>query len=188
MLGQKEILDRIESGQIIVDPFEPKHVGPNSLDLRLGEWHARQKRAAEHHVINITDPIDPSAIWKEPKRIPNGILILAPGELVLAHTMERVGTYGNIVGELSSRSSAMRMGIAVCVDAGLGDIGYDSRWTLEIYNHTKVSLAIPVGARICQMKFHEVLGAGHTYQEKGGTYGSKDNWTPNDMLPRSSLF
>lgn len=187
MLGRNGILEAIECGKIIVDPFKEEFVGPNSLDLRLGEWHVRQKMKSIYPK-ELGERIDPTLIWDRPTPIPRGILLLQPGELVLAHTLERVGTYENIVGELSSRSSMMRMGIAVCVDAGLGDIGYDSKWTLEIYNHTRNTIGIPIGARVCQMKFHIVEGPGITYQEKGGTYGSKDNWTPDDMLPRSSMF
>jgi dCTP deaminase len=192
MLGHNAVIAAIAEGKIVVDPFVPKHLGPNSLDLRLGDWCVRQRSSSNlKHYKNkysLLDPIDPSLIWNEPTEIPDGILMLRPGELVLAHTMERVGTYEDIAGELSSRSSMMRMGIAVCVDAGLGDVGYDSKWTLEIYNHTSLAIGIPVGARVCQMKFHRVENSGLTYQEKGGTYGSRDDWKPSDMLPRSSLF
>lgn len=34
-LTGKEILRRIKTGAIRIDPFEPKHVNPNSVDLRL---------------------------------------------------------------------------------------------------------------------------------------------------------
>jgi dCTP deaminase len=63
----------------------------------------------------------------------------------------------------------------------VGDVGYISRWTMEISNHSTCSISIPVGLRICQIKFDYV---GETLKEYRGKYGQEAEWTPYDMLPR----
>ncbi len=191
----------LNDGRIVIDPYDEKQLGPNSYDLRIGEWIVRQKRISATvgeypHLpdkIDLKDPIDPFVLWQKPEEVRSGIIQVRPGELLLAHTHEFIGCFENIVGEMASRSTMMRMGIAICVDAGLGDVGFASKWTMEVYNHTKVTIPIPVGIRVAQMKFHEVNGLNTNYDAKGGTYGvgssgSVDDWKPDDMLPRSSLM
>jgi dCTP deaminase len=186
VLGNLAILQAIKEARIVIKPFNEKQLGPNSYDVRIGQWIVRQQYASTSPLL-LSDPISPHELWQSPTRVQDGIIRVAPGELLLAHTEEFIACYQNVVGELASRSSLMRMGIAVCVDAGLGDVGFASRWTLEVYNHTRREIVIPVGSRVAQMKFHEVDNCDLTYQAKGGTYGVMD-WDPNDMLPRSSLM
>lgn len=212
MLGSTAILASIQEGKIVIDPFDDKQLGPNSYDLRLGEWYVRQIKTVSNALttmlpdffpeedqkkisqllafnggIELDDPIDGKRIWESPVRSASGTIWLRPGELILGHTMERVGCYVDIAGEMSSRSSMMRHGISVCIDAGLGDVGFDSKWTMEISNHTNSLIGLRVGMRIAQMKFHRIEGPGKDYASKGGTYGQGD-WDPNDMIPRSSLM
>jgi len=52
---------------------------------------------------------------------------------------------------------------------------------MEISNHSTCSIHIPVGLRICQIKFDFV---GETLKEYRGKYGQESEWTPFDMLPR----
>lgn len=201
MLGHNAILDAIEDKRIVINPFDIKQLGPNSYDLKLGNWIVRQKTLTDRDRGYFFDEIsprylgervDPYSVWDSPYEPNGGKILLRPGELILAHTAEYVLCRGDIVGEMASRSTVMRMGIAVCVDAGLGDVGFGSKWTMEIYNHLQVAIVLQAGDRVAQMKFHEVTqghasrGIAADYGDKGGTYGQKE-WTPDDMLPRSSM-
>lgn len=187
MLGRNAILHHLAKGTIQIDPYRESHLGPNSYDLSLGDWVCRMHPGdAIPRKVEFTNPIDWAKLWSPPEKSIDGMLVLRPYELVLSHTVERVGCYENVVGEMASRSTIMRMGVAVCLDAGLGDVGFDSKWTMEIFNHTAHYLHIPIGSRIAQMKFHEVDDAGISYEGKGGTYGL-GKWEPEDMLPRSSI-
>ena len=70
----------------------------------------------------------------------------------------------------------------MCRCAGVGDVGYISRWTMEISNHTQTTIWVPVGFRICQLTFEYV---GETLKEYHGKYGKANSeWTPEDMLPK----
>lgn len=187
MLGDKAILEAMADGRIVIAPFNEEQLGPNSYDLRIGEWIVRQKeQTGGIFHVDLGEKVNPLDMWRHPQRAEGGIIRLQPGELILAHTDEYVACYDNVCGEMASRSTVMRMGIAVCVDAGLGDVGFASKWTMEVYNHTKFIVNINVGSRVAQMKFHEVVGNEKDYRDKGGTYGIGE-WTPDDMLPRSSM-
>ncbi len=202
MLGDKAIKKAMRDGRIVIDPFDEDHLGPNSYDLRIGNWICRQRYSGQmitpDGVENLVSPkpfsldterVQGTELWASPENVDRGIILLEPGELILAHTDEVVGTHGNIVGEMKSRSSAMRCGFNVCIDAGLGDVGFHSRWTMEIYNHTHRILGIPVGMRVAQMTFYKVKGVSKNYVDKGGTYGNAaGEWTPEDMIPRSTVM
>jgi len=191
------IKEAIHDGRIIIEPFDETLLGGNSYDIRIGSWIVRQRDWAKNIALHVNAPIiklengqkiDGDSVWEEPHDAgEGGTIVLRPGELILAHTIERIGCFENVVAEMKSRSSAMRLGQAICIDAGLGDVGFDSRWTMEVYNHLARPISIPVGARVGQMTFHEVAGNSRDYYVKGGTYGSALNWTPNDMIPRSRM-
>lgn len=209
MLGNRAILNEMEKGNIVIAPFNQSQLGPNSYDLRLGDWIVRQagryspvlplgslagiimgaNGIDQHRTylhVHSPDRVDETVLWGSPEQVQDGTILLYPRELILAHTDEIVECHGDIVGEMASRSTMMRNGIAVCVDAGLGDVGYASRWTMEIFNHTDRIVKLQVGWRIAQMKFHRVEGCDLNYEEKGGSYGLGD-WKPEDMIPRGNM-
>jgi dCTP deaminase len=82
---------------------------------------------------------------------------------------------------MRTRSTVKRSGgLDVCGSAGLGDVGYIARWTMEIHNQSRNTIWLPVGGRICQFEIEYV---GETLQEYRGNYGQEEEWTPYCMLP-----
>ena len=112
----------------------------------------------------------------------DGKIAIRPGTTILAHTQEIIGGHNGYLAKMYSRSTVARSGLSVCRCAGVGDVGYISRWTMEISNHTQTTILVPVGFRICQLTFEYV---GETLKEYHGKYGkSGQQWTPEDMLPK----
>lgn len=78
--------------------------------------------------------------------------------------------------------------------AGMGDIGYCNRWTMEITNNSlDYALPLVVGRRIAQLVFFrtDALAANDKDYTASGKYqtGSdiaklKESWQPKDMLPK----
>ena len=138
--------------------------------------------------------------FKTFKNIPldHPIIVLKPGERILAHTHEFIGirAHGGAA-EVKSRSSWGRNGVAVCFDAGWIDPGYVNRITLEIYNlNQHESVVLPVGERIGQLIFHTAGPVEGDYSDgrdgMSGKYQHTDNldeliasWRPEMMLPRA---
>jgi deoxycytidine triphosphate deaminase len=117
------------------------------------------------------------------------IIIIGPGENLLARTREKIGGKNNVTTMMKARSSFGRSFLEVCSCAGLGDIGYTGKWTCELrnnspYHHT----VLVVGRRIAQIVFFKtdgLINPNIAYQKLSGKYGNDDN--PYDMLPKMYL-
>lgn len=205
----------IEAGHIVYHPYVEKHIAGSSVDVTLGHYFYRTERASEGAFYN---PFDPKAVeqyfsgpykavkhqeWAQqhgrslftniPKDHP--VIVLRPGERILAHTHEFIGIKAPGTSTMQARSTWGRNGVAVCLDAGWGDPGYINRWTMEIYNMNQhESVVLPVGERVAQMVFYETGPVSLEYKKLSGKYQqdtSEDlqaiiqSWTPEQMLPRA---
>jgi len=123
ILSGKEIQKR-QGKDIIIKPFDEKQVNPNSYNVKLHnelfcyetcEYLDMKKEHPTHSII-----------------IPEEGLLLEPGRLYLGRTAEYTETR-NLVPKIEGRSSIGRLGIAVHVTAGFGDVGFCGYWTLELF-------------------------------------------------------
>jgi dCTP deaminase len=182
LLSDTRILEEMQKGNIIISPFYPHRLGTNSYDCTLGPWYYQGNKNLKE--IYLDTPFDLMAYWGKPREAQMGdvraYIKIEPHATILAHTQEEIGGRNGFLATMHSKSTAAREGLSVCRCAGVGDVGYVSRWTMEICNHTDATIHLPVGMRICQMLFHEV---GPTLKEYKGKYGQKE-WTPEDMLPK----
>lgn len=146
MLTGNEIRIQIESGGIVIYPYDEKCIGPNSYDVRLGDQLMVYREAVlDARRENRTRVID----------IPEEGLVLLPGKLYLGKTVEWTSSPG-YVPMYEGRSSLGRLGISSHITAGFGDIGFEGNWTLEL------SVVQPVriypGVRIGQLYWHKPVG------------------------------
>ena len=214
-----EIRAAVDDGRIVCVPFDDRNISEASLDFTLGHYFYKQEYQPEASgVYNPFDEDDVARYFKGPleamphaewcakngvtkfKNIPDDhpIIVLQPGERILAHTHEFVGvrTHGGAC-EVKSRSSWGRNGVAICFDAGWVDPGYINRITLEIYNlNMHESVVLPVGERVGQLVFHTTgpVDGGYAEGRDGvsGKYQHTDDldelmasWRPEMMLPRA---
>jgi dCTP deaminase len=210
-----QIKQAIQDGHIVYHPYVDENIAGSSIDVTLGNWYYRTERPSEGGFYN---PFDEAAVhryfsgamqaeihkyWAEKhgrqlfKNIPANqpIIVLRPGERILAHTHEFIGIKAPGTSTMQARSTWGRNGVAVCLDAGWGDPGYINRWTMEIYNMNQhESVVLPVGERIAQVVFYETGPVDKEYKKLTGKYqpaASDDldsiikNWTPEQMLPRA---
>jgi dCTP deaminase len=140
ILSDKSILEEIEKGTILIEPYRPECLGTNSYDVHLGKHLAVYKDrlldAREHNKI-------------EEFRIPEDGFILQPGTLYLGVTEEYTETHAHVP-FLEGKSSAGRLGIFIHATAGKGDVGYCNTWTLEItvIQPIRVYAGMPIGQLI----------------------------------------
>ena len=122
ILSDKHILEEIEKGTIIIEPFKPECLGTNSYDVHLGKYLATYKDrvldAKSHNKI-------------EHFEIPKEGFVLQPGTLYLGVTVEYTETHGHVP-FLEGKSSTGRLGIDIHATAGKGDVGFFGNRTLEI--------------------------------------------------------
>jgi dCTP deaminase len=153
ILSGKEIQKRLNN-EIIITPFDPKKVGPNSYNLSL------------HNELLVYEK--PTLDMKKPnpvKRliIPEEGLVLERHILYLARTVEYTKTT-NCVPMLEGRSSIGRLGLFIHVTAGFGDVGFAGYWTLEMYCIQPIR--IYAGVEICQIFYHTIEGEYDQYSSK----------------------
>lgn len=216
VLSKPEILKHLKAGNIVISPFNTENVANSSYDVRLGKNFYRQDPIKHSQVLNpfyekslrrMYDGVEEATLVSEIKSKLNPfhglkgsdkVILIAPGETILAHTIEFIGGKNGtaelpaVTTEMRARSSIGRIGIAVCKCAGWGDIGYVNRWTMEITNFSTVIIPLPVGLRIAQIIFHETVKVPEMdrYDKKGKYQTSsnledlKKNWKPEDMLPK----
>lgn len=185
MLGHNEILKQIAKNNIYIDPFDEQQLGPNSYDVRMGNWIVEESQHTKEVYIDTDSWRD---FWQEPRYIGSDAqFVFAPGAFFLTHTQEIIGShkYGTL---LKSRSTMARCGIDVCASAGFGDVGFVNHWTLEIKNNSKNHIVLKPGMRLGQIAFLEVKGATQyqgvykqRYNQPGPGY--EIQWEPEDMLP-----
>jgi dCTP deaminase len=179
ILGNNAIRAALADGSIVCTPA-PKHVETH-IDVHLGSnfWLPRPMgrdvdiatQAPEKRFMLI-DNVAPD----QPFRLPSL-------SFALAHTDEYIGsTVADIEPALETRSTAARWGMTVHVSAGIGDAGYCSRWTLELFNYGPDAVLLYPGMRVGIIKFHRVEDNTALYT---GRYNTPETeWTPMAMLPR----
>ena len=167
ILTGNEIKQRIASGDIVIHPYNEDQLGPNSCNLRLHRDMLVYREAV----------LDPKRDNRTAKIIipPEGY-VLKPGRVYIASTEEWTETH-TLVPMLIGRSSVGRLGLAVHVTAGFGDIGFRGRWTLELAATEPVR--VYPGMEICQIYYHTV--AGEILEEYVGKYIGQEAATPSRL-------
>ncbi len=146
ILSDRRILEEMEKGNIIIEPFDREALGSNSYDVRLGKYLAtyndRTLDARKHNPI-------------EEIIIPEEGMILQPNTLYLGVTIEYTETHQHVP-FLEGKSSTGRLGIHIHATAGKGDVGFCNTWTLEITvtQPVRVYEGMPIG----QLIYFEVDG------------------------------
>ncbi len=212
-LSDKKILEHMKAGTVVIEPFERANLATSSYDVTLGEWYFREQPPSEHKkIFNVYSKCDTELVWNTaPHRAKTAkealanfnfpfdgireddkVILLEPGETILAHTQEFIGGRGTVTTMMKARSSMGRDFINVCKCAGWGDVGYTNRWVMEISNASQhYIIPLVVGRRIAQLVFFDVgpIAAGN--YTKGGKYQQTDDvaklkktWKPEMMLPK----
>lgn len=177
ILSDKRILEEIEKGVIVIEPFDRECLGTNSYDVHLGKHLATYKDAEldakKHNEI-------------EHFEIPEEGYVLHPGVLYLGVTLEYTESHGHVP-FLEGKSSTGRLGIDIHATAGKGDVGFCNTWTLEI------SVAQPVrvykGMPIGQLIYFVVEGDIETmYHTKGNAKYNKKTVRPVESMMWKNPF
>lgn len=217
ILSDRDIKNEIQNNNNIVcyDPETDcnKNIQNCSIDITLGKNIWRQKvddfkqlSTDSYLIFNPWNESHIKLMWKKDKvkKIKDhglaaqlGVeagtkgIILQPREFILAHTNEFIGGKNNITTMMKARSSIGRSNITICRCAGFGDIGFISRWTMEITNNNDIPIFIPFCARMGQIVFFYTGKSDTTYK---GKYQKGDNleeivknWQPDMMLPKLFL-
>ncbi|MBI5389216.1 dCTP deaminase [Candidatus Woesearchaeota archaeon] len=165
LLSDKSIREAIAQKRIRVEPFEPSHIQPSSIDIRLDKKFLVFKHA-DHPYIDLrksnddlTTPIEITG---------DKPFILHPGEFVLGSTFETVTLPSDLAAMIEGKSSLGRLGILIHSTAGFISPGWSGKLTLEISNVAKLPVTLYYLMKIGQISFVQMTTAAER------PYGSKD--------------
>ena len=177
ILSDKRILEEIDKGHIIIEPFYREKLGTNSYDVHLGKHLATYRNrvldAKEHNEIDHFE-------------IPKDGLVLQPNTLYLGVTVEYTETHKHVP-FLEGKSSTGRLGIDIHATAGKGDVGFCNTWTLEISctQPVKIYAGMPIG----QLIYFAVEGDIETfYNTKGDAKYNKQTTRPVESMMWKNKF
>lgn len=152
ILSDDELEKRLVSkgtSQLIIMPKIGLRIKGGSIDLRTGTKFIITKRAR----YPVFDPIkksDPLEILEKITVPFNKSLVLHPGQLILAITLEYICLPCDIAGEIVTRSSFGRIGL-ITATATYIHPGYKGCPTLELYNCGETPIIIYPAMRITQI-------------------------------------
>jgi dCTP deaminase len=152
ILTGKEIARQRELGDIVLDPFDPERINPNSYNFALGSTlkmyvDAELDVRRENRAVTVEIPADG--------------YVLQPDRIYLGHTEEVIGSTA-FVPIIRARSGIARLGLFVHVTADLIDIGSVNQLTLQL--HAVQPVRVYPGLVIGQVTFWSVLGDIDPYQ------------------------
>jgi dCTP deaminase len=172
ILSDARILEEIEKGTIVIEPFNKKYLGSNSYDVHLGKYlavyEAEELDARKHNTIRHFE-------------IPEEGFVLQPHILYLGVTEEYTETHAHVP-FLEGKSSTGRLGIDIHATAGKGDVGFCNTWTLEIscVHPVRIYAGMPIGQLIYFPVEGQVLNS----------YNTKENakYTQRTIRPVESMM
>ena len=172
ILSDSRILEEIEKGTIVIEPYDRSNLGSNSYDVHLGKYLAMYNDtmldARKHNTIAHFE-------------IPEEGYVLLPGYLYLGVTEEYTETHAHVP-FLEGKSSTGRLGIDIHATAGKGDIGFCNAWTLEIscVQPVRVYAGMPIGQLIYFSSEGEVI---NKYNSKlNAKYNTRTNKPVESMM------
>jgi dCTP deaminase len=150
VLSDGTILELVDAGRIVIDPWEPSLVQPASVDLRLGDSF----RVFHNHRVSGIDLRHPPAGLTEEVRVgPQDSFVIHPGEFCLGRTLEWIELPDDVVARIEGKSSLGRFGLIVHATAGFCDPGWKGTLTLELNNLTRIPITLHPGLPIAQLSF-----------------------------------
>ena len=153
VLSDRDIRSAIESGEVRIDPYDPRDLQPSSVDLHLD----RSFRVFRNNRYAFIDVRTPQPDLTELLRVDDDEpFILHPGEFVLGQTVEWVELPIDLVARLEGKSSLGRLGLLIHSTAGYVDPGWRGNLTLELSNVANLPIALYYGMRIGQISFFKM--------------------------------
>lgn len=150
LLSDRDIRAQLDSGRVVLDPYEPAMVQPSSVDVRLDRWF----RLFDNHKYAVIDPAqDQPDLTRLVEVAPDEPFVLHPGEFVLASTYEAVTLPDDVAARLEGKSSLGRLGLLTHSTAGFIDPGFTGHVTLELSNVATLPITLWPGMKIGQLCF-----------------------------------
>lgn len=170
ILTGPQIALEVSRGAIVISPFSPVQINPNSYNVRLND-----------NLLVYDEAVLDPAVKNQSHliSIPSTGIVLWPNRIYLGATTEVIGS-SEYVPIIRGRSSVARLGVFVHVTADLIDLGSFGQLTLQL--HAVQPTRLYPGMEIGQVTFWRPFGTkvqySGKYQASSGPVASKsyEDW------------
>jgi dCTP deaminase len=179
LLSDQDLRKEVESGRLVLEPFDVEMLQPSSFDVRLDRFFRVFNNTRYTHI----DPAQQQDELTSLVETPEGErFVLHPGEFVLGSTYEMVTLPDDLAGRLEGKSSLGRLGLLTHSTAGFIDPGFSGHITLELSNVANLPITLHPGMKIGQLCLFKLSSpAEHPYGSKqaGSRYQGQRGPTPS---------
>ncbi|MHA1617173.1 MAG: dCTP deaminase [Candidatus Njordarchaeales archaeon] len=158
ILTKKDLLEKLERGELVIDPFFEENLGEITYDITLSSEFVFIE---PYH----TPILDPENLNVRANRIHATSIYLQPHVFVLGRSIEWIELPNNIIAMISGKSSLARLGIEVEA-AYLLHPGHKGYVILEISNRNTIPVKLKKGLLVAQLLFFKVSPV-KSYSETG---------------------
>ena len=163
-LSDKDIHAAVKSGEITLEPYDPKRLQPATYDIRLGNTFIIN----DAHSTKAIDPVKGIFPTTRTIEVKDGDeFVLHPGVSILGYSKEKFGSDTYLI-EVNGKSSMARIGLIVHNSASIVNPGHYLHIALELCNLNNVPIVLRPGMEIAQLSFATL--SSHTkksYQDTG---------------------
>jgi dCTP deaminase len=169
LLSDGDIRKEVESGRLVLEPWDAELLQPSSIDVRLDRFFRVFNNSAYTHI----DPaIQQDELTSLVEAEGNSPFVLHPGEFVLGSTLEVVTVPDDLAGRLEGKSSLGRLGLLTHSTAGFIDPGFSGHITLELSNVANLPITLWPGMKIGQLCLFR-LSSPSEHPYGSAVYGSR---------------
>ncbi|ATE57773.1 MULTISPECIES: dCTP deaminase [Actinosynnema] len=179
LLSDRDLRGEVESGRLVVEPFDDSLVQPSSIDVRLDRFFRVFNNTRYTHIDPAVQQDDLTSLVETEGDDP---FVLHPGEFVLGSTYEQVTLPDDLAGRLEGKSSLGRLGLLTHSTAGFIDPGFTGHITLELSNVANLPITLWPGMKIGQLCLFRLSSAAefpYGSREAGSRYQGQRGPTPS---------
>jgi dCTP deaminase len=179
LLSDRELRKEVESGRLLLDPFDGEMVQPSSIDVRLDRFFRVFNNTKYTHIDPRQQQDELTSLVGVEADEP---FVLHPGEFVLGSTFEKVTLPDDLAGRLEGKSSLGRLGLLTHSTAGFIDPGFSGHITLELSNVANLPITLWPGMKIGQLCLFQLSSAAefpYGSKQAGSRYQGQRGPTPS---------
>ena len=165
-LSDKDIHDAVKSGEITLEPYDPKRLQPATYDIRLGNTFIIN----DPHSTKVIDP--GKGIYPKTRTVDikdGEEFVLHPGVSILGYSKEKFGSDSYLI-EVNGKSSLARIGLIVHNSASIVNPGHYLHIALELCNLNNIPIVLRPGMEIAQLSFAQLSSHTNRSYEQTGRY------------------
>jgi dCTP deaminase len=169
LLSDGDIRKEVESGRLVLEPWDAELLQPSSIDVRLDRFFRVFNNSAYTHIDPAVQQDELTSLVEAEGDNP---FVLHPGEFVLGSTLEVVTVPDDLAGRLEGKSSLGRLGLLTHSTAGFIDPGFSGHITLELSNVANLPITLWPGMKIGQLCLFR-LSSPSEHPYGSAVYGSR---------------